>query len=445
MADEESIVEQLEQAMYGSKADAEASLPDEPVAEEEVEEVEEEGAKSLDEIEPAEDETLGAILGLSDDQLEIDEAGKVFVKASIDGEEKQVAVQDLLAAFQGTEFAAKKAEEVVAQKQQLEQEITEAQQAAQEKLGQMKKVSDLMEKELLADYNQHDWALLSQQNPGEYHRLREMYSIKAKRIKGLQESLSEEEKQQQEEGAKQQQQMYQKHLQVEGEKLLAAKKAEEVVAQKQQLEQEITEAQQAAQEKLGQMKKVSDLMEKELLADYNQHDWALLSQQNPGEYHRLREMYSIKAKRIKGLQESLSEEEKQQQEEGAKQQQQMYQKHLQVEGEKLLAANPTWQNPQVREKEMTELRSFLKTQYEYSDQEINQIADSRLIKLIQDAYSRKAPAKTVEDKKVIPKFQTPSAGRVKAAATARAAKAKRAALRRSGSQDALTQVLVDRM
>lgn len=329
MADEESIVEQLEQAMYGSKADAEASLPDEPVAEEEVEEVEEEGAKSLDEIEPAEDETLGAILGLSDDQLEVDEAGKVFVKASIDGEEKQVAVQDLLAAFQGTEFAAKKAEEVVAQKQQLEQEITEAQQAAQEKLGQMKKVSDLMEKELLADYNQHDWALLSQQNPGEYHRLREMYSIKAKRIKGLQESLSEEEKQQQEEGAKQQQQMYQKHLQ--------------------------------------------------------------------------------------------------------------------VEGEKLLAANPTWQNPQVREKEMTELRSFLKTQYEYSDQEINQIADSRLIKLIQDAYSRKAPAKTVEDKKVIPKFQTPSAGRVKAAATARAAKAKRAALRRSGSQDALTQVLVDRM
>lgn len=330
----DDIETKIESALFGAPEPTADPAPEQTELQlvpdaEEAEEVEgaEEGIQKLDDIEEAE-ESLAAVLGVSEDQIDVRDTGEVVLKASIDGEEVEVPLKDMLAAYQGTEYATRKSQEVVEQQQQLQQEIAEAQRAAQEKLGQMEKVSKLMEKELLADYNSHDWQRLSHENPAEYNRLRDMYSVKAKRIKELQTSLLEEGKQQ--------------------------------------------------SEQMVEMQKAQ------------------------------------------------------------------YQQHLKAESEKMLAANPTWHNPQVREKEMTELRSFLNKDYGYTDEEINQIADSRLIKLIQDAYRGKAPAQTVKSKKVVPAFQAPSGGRAKAAANARAAKARKAALRKTGSTDALTQVLMDR-
>ena len=333
---EENIESRIETALFDTPppaADPEPEqtelqlVPDAEEAEEVETEAEGEGAQKLEDLE--QQETLASVLGIAEEQIDVRDNGEVILKASVDGEEVEVPLKDMLAAYQGTEFASKKSQEVIEQQQKLEQEIAEVQQAAQEKLGQMQKVSTLMEKELLAEYNGHDWQRLSQENPAEYNRLKDMYSTKAQRLKSVQESLVAEEKQQQEQA-----------------------------------------------------------------------------------------METQKAR---------------------------YQQHLKVESEKILAANPTWHNPQVKEKEMGDLRSFLNKNYGYSDEEINQIADSRLVKLIQDAYKIQAPAETVKSKKVVPAFQTPSGGRAKAAANARAAKARKAALRKTGSTDALTQVLLDRM
>lgn len=329
MSEDAPLESKIEAALYGVPEPEAAQ--EEVVAEgevvEEQEEPLEEIAEKLEDVE-SDEGSLAAMLGLSDEEIDVTEAGEVLVKTVIDGEPTEVKVKDLVAAFQGTEFANKKASEIIEQKQQLEQEIAEAQHAAKEKLDQMVTVSSLMEKELLAEFNGQDWKQLSINNPAEYHRLRDMYTEKARRIKGLQESLTKEQVQQQE-----------------------------------QLQQAQTEK---------------------------------------------------------------------------------FQHIMSVETEKIIAANPTWQNPQIREKEMGELRSFLSTKYQYSDEEINQIADSRLVKLIQDAYRSQAPAATVKSKKVVPSFQAPSGGRQKAAANARAVKARKAALRASGSQEALTQVLMDR-
>lgn len=303
--------------------DAVVEEDEQPVPQEEVEPQEEEA-------EPEEEvETLAAVLGLTEEQVDIKEDGAVLINAVVDGDQVQVPFQDIIAAYQGKEFVAKRSEEIIAQKAKLEEEITTARQAAEQKLGQMQTVSQLMEKELLTEYNQHNWSELSRTNPAEYHRLREMYTQKAHRIKDLQKTLTEE----------------------------------------------------------GQM----------------------------------------------------------QQQEMMKQNQAKFSQVIESETEKLLAANPTWHNPQIRDKEMAQLRDFLKSSYGYSEDEINQVVDSRLVKLIQDAYKNRAPAETVKGKKVAPSFQAPAAGRVAAAANARAAKARKAALRKSGSTAALTSVLLDRV
>ena len=340
---EPAVEAKIEQALYP----VEEAPVEEPVAEVEqapMEEVEttdavveeDEQPVPQEEVEPQEEEqpeeeveTLAAVLGLADEQVDIKEDGAVLINAVVDGEQVQVPFQDIIESNQGKEFVAKRSEEIIAQKAQLEEEITTARQTAEQKLQQMQTVSQLMEKELLTEYNQHNWSELSRTNPAEYHRLREMYTQKAHRIKDLQKTLTEESQMQQQE----------------------------------------------------------------------------LMKQNQAKFAQV----------------------------------------IESETEKLLAANPTWHNPQIRDKEMAQLRDFLKTSYGYSEEEINQVVDSRLVKLIQDAYKNRAPAATVKGKKVAPSFQAPAAGRVAAAANARAAKAKKAALRKSGSTSALTSVLLDRV
>ena len=332
---DDNIQAKLESALFGTPEpeptpepeQTELQLvPDAEEAEESEVQEEETSAKKLEDLD-AED-SLAAMLGLSDDEIDVREDGQVVLKTSVDGEEVTLNVKEVLASYQATEFATKKAQEVVEQRQQLAQEIAATQQAAKDKLDQMQKVSSLMEKELLAEYNSHNWDQLRVEAPAEYNRLRDVYSQKAQRIKSLQTSLVEEEN-----------------------------------TQKEQTQQA---------------------------------------------------------------------------------QRQQFETYLAGESEKILAANPTWQNPQIREKEMTELRTFLNEGYGYTEEEINQIADSRLVRLIQDAYRNKAPAATVKSKKVVPAYQAPSGGRAKAAANARAVKARKAALRKTGSTDALTQVLLDK-
>lgn len=221
-------------------------------------------------------------------------------------------------------------------------------------------------------------------------------------------------------------------------------KSQELVEQQQKFEQEMLEAKQETDAKLKEMVKVSKLMEQNLLADFNQINWQQLEQQDPAEYNRLRKAFSYKAQQLKGVQETLTEEEKAQNEASNKQQQEKFSRHLKAESEKILAANPTWHNEAVKQKEMGELRNFLSTGFGYTDEEMDMIADSRLVRLIQAAYKNKAPEATIKEKKVVPAYQSPTGGRQKAAANARAAKAKRQRLRDTGSTDALTAVLMDK-
>jgi hypothetical protein len=224
------------------------------------------------------------------------------------------------------------------------------------------------------------------------------------------------------------------------------KQADEVIQQKAELETAVQQIQQATQQKLQQMQTVSKLMEKELLSEYNQQNWDELSRTNPQEYHRQREMYSAKAQRIKGIQEQFNKEGQEQQQQRQEYQQQKMQQLIVAEQAKVLAANPTWHNQQVKDADMANLRSFLSKGYGYSDEEISMITDSRLVHLIQDAYKAKSPQQTTKKKQAIPTFQKSSGGgRTAAAANARAVKARRAALKKSGSNDALAKVLIDRM
>ena len=227
----------------------------------------------------------------------------------------------------------------------------------------------------------------------------------------------------------------------------SSRRAQELVDERTAFEQKASELFENVNTKLQEMDTVSQLMEKELIADYNSVDWPQLMHSDPRKYNKLREQYSAKARRVKELKDHLSTEAEQQQQRQNEIQQEQMGRYLKAERDKMLAANPTWNDNKVRDKEIGQLRGFLTDTYGFTEEEMATITDNRMVRLIQDAYKATAPGSTIKGKENKPRFQKNSSeAKIAAAANARAAKARKQALRKSGGTNkALAQVLLDRM
>lgn len=219
------------------------------------------------------------------------------------------------------------------------------------------------------------------------------------------------------------------------------KERKEFGEQKQQVLQELKQR----SEGVASLGKV---LENQLLQEYNSVDWEGLRVSNPAEWTAQRQEYADKAQQIQQAQLLMkqdfdrSSQEAQQQMEGQRQQ------HLQAEMAKVIEANPEWADEGKRSIAITGLRSTL-TGYGFEESDMSNIMDHRIIQVLKDAKAYRDGKTAAETKKVrnVPKFQKPTATKAttQKMANARAIKAKRAAVKRTGSIADAASLLLDKM
>jgi hypothetical protein len=202
-------------------------------------------------------------------------------------------------------------------------------------------------------------------------------------------------------------------------------------------------------ERLEGVANLSKVLEEMVVEDYNGIDWDTLRTQDPAEWGALRQQFAEKAQRVQQAQTLMMEEGKRLIEEGQTTSTAREGEYLKGEVDKMIVNNPGWNDPKVMTEEVGSLRKFAMDSYGFDDNDMKLVTDNRLISLIQDAKKFREGTKQAKVKleKRVPKAIKPGAAvkGKKQTANARAVKAKRGALRKSGSIQDTANLLVDRM
>lgn len=195
--------------------------------------------------------------------------------------------------------------------------------------------------------------------------------------------------------------------------------------------------------------KLMEVAEKSLLEDYQSIDWNTLRMTEPGEWAALQQQFQQRLQKIQQVKELGGQEAARISEEQRQQQQEAYSARINGELQKMVLDNPTWADTATMTKEFGEIGAFLRDKYGFTDEEVAQNLDARLMRLIQDARQFHS-GKTATEKKLnpnTPKFLKPSTtGDRPSLQKARAVKAAKDAIRKSGgSIDAVAAAIQDRM
>lgn len=201
--------------------------------------------------------------------------------------------------------------------------------------------------------------------------------------------------------------------------------------------------------KLQRADEALQMIENNLAGEFNGIDWDTLRREDPAEWAAKRQEMAQKYRQTKNAREKNQHEQQQQFQQQQAQQAQQTQLVMQKEAEKLLEKNPTWQDPEVRTKELSEIRGFLTESYGFADDDLQNVSDSRLVSLIQDAYKYRKMQTSAEPKqaKKVPKYMKPGKSKSDAAKTAatKQAQHQRNSLKKSGSISDAAAILLNRM
>jgi hypothetical protein len=188
-------------------------------------------------------------------------------------------------------------------------------------------------------------------------------------------------------------------------------------------------------------------LEQSILGEYNNVDWNTLRATDPAEYAALQQDYNQRYQSLQQLKAQATGQASQLQSEQIVKQEEARQRTLQKEAEALLDVIPEWKDSEVANKEKADMRNFLKS-YKFTDDEIAQLADHRIVMMIRDAQKGKQVAEKVDvmKKKVskAPKLQKPGAKQSKQTAVAKRNQELKSRLRKSGHVDDLAQALLAR-
>lgn len=217
----------------------------------------------------------------------------------------------------------------------------------------------------------------------------------------------------------------------------------EFVATKQQASQELLA-------RLESLNKLTDVAEKSLLADFDGIDWDALRVTEPGEWAALQQQFKDRLAYINQIKALGGQEGQRIKAEEAEQQQVQFQARVNEELAKMVQDNPTWSDQAVMAKEFGEIGAFLRDKYGFTDQEVANNLDARLMRLIKDAKQFHSATSKVKEKiapKAVPKFVKPgSVGDRPSLQKARAVKQQKEQIRKSGgSVDSVAAALIDRM
>jgi hypothetical protein len=200
--------------------------------------------------------------------------------------------------------------------------------------------------------------------------------------------------------------------------------------------------------KLENAEALTTFLTDSLVSEYNGIDWDRLRVENPAEYAAARQDYATRAQEIERAKSALDTEKQQITQQ---QQQTMLQSErasLEEQRAKMLANNPDWNSPEKFEQDMGQMKTFLKDQYGFADQDFAAVRDARLIELVKDAKKFREGVKFAQKKiaKPVPKFQKSNGKSVKAVSKldklTKAAKSARGANKRNTQAEAVAELLM---
>lgn len=180
------------------------------------------------------DMTLAKHLGLDDDALEYDDAGNVVFNATINGEKKQVKMQDLIKSYQLEGHINQKSMKL----EQDNREFVEMRDKAYNELaGRLNAANELIkvaETSILAEFQSIDWDTLRATNPAEWSALRQHYAERANQLTAIKQSVGQSQKGLTDEQLQAQLHKKQQFLQAEMQKMIVDNPswADETVMQK---------------------------------------------------------------------------------------------------------------------------------------------------------------------------------------------------------------------
>lgn len=201
-----------------------------------------------------------------------------------------------------------------------------------------------------------------------------------------------------------------------------------------------------SQNRLAVMEKMTEALEAQFAQQYQQVDWQRLRHENPAEFVALQKDYE---NLVAGLNNAKQVTIQQRQQIEMMQEQRNAIAMDQYIGEQavlVLQNIPEWVDPAVRQAETSSMRTFLASQYGFSDEELDSVVDARHVSIIRDAMAYRNGMKVADQKtqKPVPKFQ--KAGRPAAAmAQMRDVKSRRSSLKATGSIDDAASLIESRM
>jgi hypothetical protein len=218
------------------------------------------------------------------------------------------------------------------------------------------------------------------------------------------------------------------------------RKTQEVAEQRKQVEQMQMQLQQQAQIQQESLAEYAQLtaLDNQIQA-FNQVDWNALYDSDPAEFVKLKETRRDLLDNRQALANTIGTKQQQL----AAQQRETYIKAVE-EGQKVLAREiPNWNNELARN-----LNTLAVDKYGFTPEEVAQVIDPRVVKLLHDAYrfQKQQSNRPVAEKKVanLPKVSKPgSPSAAKSVATSREAEARKA-LKKTGSVDAAQAVFFAR-
>ena len=184
-------------------------------------------------------------------------------------------------------------------------------------------------------------------------------------------------------------------------------KAQEHAEAVKNFEVQMEQSKQEYVSKLESVEALSKHFERQLIAEYDDVNWAQLKDDNPAQYAAMRLDFQNKAGE---LQQILDAIEKDKQAEFVKHQEGMVEKqqaYVKQQFDLLIQNNPEWADKTKRDAAQAEFRTFVSDQYGFTDAEFDTVFDARLIELIKDAKRYHDASKVASKKRQtpVPKFQ----------------------------------------
>jgi len=190
------------------------------------------------------------------------------------------------------------------------------------------------------------------------------------------------------------------------------RKTTELADNRKAFESEVNQARGHLEQQLQEAAAMTTNLEQQLMGEFQSIDWNALELEDREEWLVQRQKFGERAQQIETIKTQSQQQLSEQQQQLQARHQEEQNAYLANQSELLISSIPEWADNTVRESQAKEMSNFL-TEYGFSETEVGQVVDHRLVKLALDAMKNKGKIGKIDvvKKRVkkLPKIVKPSA------------------------------------